>query len=73
MKPNNAWLFSFPFLAALLVLTGCRLLPVTDMSPPLTHKNYYFEISATGFSDTALAIQTFDMFFNLYRKKVDSR
>jgi hypothetical protein len=37
------------------------------------YKNYYFEISATGFSDIALAIQTFDMFFNLYRKKVDSR
>jgi hypothetical protein len=37
------------------------------------YKNYYFEISATGFSDNALATQTFEMFFNLYRKKVDSR
>ncbi|MBN1129102.1 MAG: hypothetical protein JXA71_08950 [Chitinispirillaceae bacterium] len=37
------------------------------------YKNYYFEISATGFSDMAQAVQTFDLFYNLYRKKVDSR
>jgi len=184
MKPNDTWRIVFPFLAALPALTGCRLLPVTDMSPPLTqmaitqedisswapqadmeiyigtqlfdfndgaapqyldkgliktgaqtfngpnstvvtsmimdfgkdsnavtmfiemqtqkagqtikdpkypdsvafmtlvlggvqgyghYKNYYFEISATGFSDNALAVQTFDQFFALYRKKVDSR
>jgi hypothetical protein len=57
MKPNIAWQIVFPFLATLPVLTGCRLLPVTEMSPPLTQ----------------MAIQTLDMFFNLYRKKVDSR
>jgi hypothetical protein len=184
MKPNDTWRIVFPFLIALPAVTGCRLLPVTDMSPPLTqmaitredisswvpqadmeiyigtqlfdlndggapqylekgliktgyqvlngqngtvvtsmimdfgkdsnavsiflemqtknagqtvgdpiypdsvafmtlvvggvtgychYKNYYFEIAATGFSDIALAIQTFDLFFNLYRKKVDSR
>lgn len=37
------------------------------------YKNYYFEISPTGFSDNTLAIQTFDQFFTLYRNKVDSR
>jgi len=184
MRKNSAWRTLVPLLAAFLALGGCRLLPVTDMSPPLTqmaltgddisswkpqadmkiyigtqlfdyndggapqyldkgliktgvqtfdgpnntvvcsmimdfgkdsnavaiyiekqiqnagqavndpiypdtvafmtlamggvqgychYKNYYLEISATGFSDHALAVQTFDMFFNLYRKKVDSR
>lgn len=184
MKPNHTWRILFPLFVMLPALTGCRLLPVTNMSPPLTqmaltredisswvpqadmdiyigtqlfdyndggapqyldkgliktgvqtfdgqnntmvksmimdfgkdsntvaiflekqmqkagetvsdpiypdsvafmtlvlggvqgychYKNFYFEISATGFSDNTLAIQTFDMFFNLYRKKVDSR
>jgi hypothetical protein len=48
-------------------------LPLGGVQGYCHYKNYYFEISATGFSDQALAVQTFDMFFNLYRKKVDSR
>ncbi|MBN1130534.1 MAG: hypothetical protein JXA71_16195 [Chitinispirillaceae bacterium] len=33
--------------------------------------NFYFEIIVTGFSDIAQALQTFDLFFGLYRKKIN--
>lgn len=33
--------------------------------------NYYFELAVTGFSDQALAISTYDMFFRLFEKKLN--
>jgi hypothetical protein len=33
--------------------------------------NFYFEIIVTGFSDITQAMQTFDLFFGLYRKKIN--